>query len=121
GYLLVRGGVHIVAFARALEHFTGANLGKLFPIPDLSNKKFPEAAKLEEGGLHQVMFRFSPSDYGRIGEIWNGQHPEDGSELRVEDTIPAGFDPPTLAEEPQLNAPGIDPEFLREAAQRLFR
>ena len=121
GYLLVRGGVHVVAFARALEHFTGANLGKLFPIPDLSNKKFPEAAKLEAQGLHQIMFRFSPSDYGRIGEIWNGKHPEDGSELRVEDTIPAGFDPPTLAEEPQLNAPGIDPEFLQEAAKRLFR
>ena len=28
GYLLVRGGVHVVAYARALEHLTGADLGK---------------------------------------------------------------------------------------------
>ncbi len=120
GYLLVRGGVHVVAYAKALETLTGADLSKLFPIPDLSNKAFPEAKKLEDQGLHQIMFRFSPSDYGRIGEIWRGTHPEDGSELRVEDTIPEGFDPPELPEEPQLNAPGIDPEFLAAAAKRVF-
>jgi Mn-containing catalase len=121
GYLLVRGGVHVVAYARALEKLTGADLGKLFPIPDISNKQFPEARKLEEQGLHQIMFRFSPSDYGRIGEVWNGPHPEDGSELRVENAIPEGAPPPELPEEPQLTAPGIDPEFLKEAAKRLFR
>ncbi len=120
GYLLVRGGVHVVAYARALEKLTGADLSKLFPIPDLNNKAFPEAKKLEDQGLHQIMYRFSPSDYGRIGEIWNGKHPEDGSELRVENTPPEGFDPPTLPEEPQLNAPGIDPIFLAEAAKRVF-
>jgi len=59
GYLLVRGGVHIVAYARALEKLTGADLKKLFPIPDISNKKFPEARKLEEQGLHQIMFRLA--------------------------------------------------------------
>ena len=120
GYLLVRGGVHVVAYARALERLTGADLGKLFPIPDLSNKAFPEAKKLEDQGLHRIMFRFSPSDYGRIGEVWNGPHPEDGGELVVEDTIPEGFDTPELPEEPQLNAPGLDPEFLAEAAKRVF-
>ena len=120
GYLLVRGGVHVVAYARALERLTGADLGKLFPIPDLSNKAFPEAKKLEDQGLHRIMYRFSPSDYGRIGEVWNGPHPEDGGELVVEDTIPEGFTPPELPEEPQLNAPGIDPEFLAEAAKRVF-
>ena len=120
GYLLVRGGVHVVAYARALEKLTGADLGKLFPIPDLSNKAFPEAKKLEDQGLHRIMFRFSPSDYGRIGEIWQGPHPEDGKELRVVDDLPEGFDPPELPEEPQLNAPGIDPEFLAAAAKRVF-
>jgi len=94
GYLLVRGGTHIVAYARALEHLTGADLSKLFPIPDISNKQFPEARKLEDKGLHRVMFRFSANDYGRIGEVWNGPHPEDGSELLVEDGIPAGAPPP---------------------------
>jgi Mn-containing catalase len=119
GYLLVRGGVHVVAYARALEHLTGADLGKLFPIPDISNKQFPEARKLEDQGLHQVMFRFSPNDFQRLGEVWNGAHPEDGSELRVEDSIPEGFAPPDLEEEPQLTAPGVDMAFVREVAQRL--
>jgi Mn-containing catalase len=121
GYLLVRGGVHVVAYARALEHLTGADLGKLFPIPDVSNKQFPEARKLEEQGLHRIMFRWSPNDYRRVGEVWNGTHPEDGSELIVEDGIPEGFPPPDLDAEPQLTAPGIDPAFLKEAADRLFR
>jgi len=120
GYLLVRGGVHVVAYAKALEKLTGADLGKLFPIPDISNKMFPEAKKLEDQGLHQIMYRFSLDDYKRIGEIWNGKHPEDGSELRVEDQIPTGAPPPDLAEEPQLTAPGVDPIMLQEAAKRLF-
>ena len=120
GYLLVRGGVHVVAYARALERLTGADLGKLFPIPDISNKQFPEAKKLEDQGLHRIMFRFSPDDYRRIGEVWNGPLPEDGSELIVEDAIPEGAPPPNLEEEPQLTAPGVDPIMLREAAKRLF-
>jgi Mn-containing catalase len=121
GYLLVRGGVHVVAYARALEHLTGADLGKLFPIPDISNKKFPEARKLEERGLHQVMFRWSPNDYQRLSEVWNGPHPEDGSELRVEDGIPEGAPYPNLEEEPQLTAPGVDMLMAQEAAKYLFR
>lgn len=121
GYLLVRGGVHILAYARALEHLTGADLSKLFPIPDISNKKFPEAARLEERGLHQIMFRWSPNDYRRLSEVWNGPHPEDGSELRVEDGIPEGFPPPSLEEEPQLTAPGVDMLLAQEAAKHLFR
>ena len=121
GFLLVRGGVHIVAYARALEKLTGANVGKLLPIPDINNKKFPEARKLEEKGLHRIMFRFSVDDYKQVGEVWNGPHPEDGSELIVEDAIPAGFAPPDLEEEPQLTAPGIDPAMIAEFAARLSR
>jgi Mn-containing catalase len=120
GYLLVRGGVHIVAYARALERLTGADLGKLFPIPDISNKQFPEARKWEERGLHRILYRFSPDDYLELAKVWNGPHPEDGSELKVEDAIPTGAPPPNLPEEPQLTAPGLDPAFLQEAAKRLF-
>lgn len=120
GYLLVRGGVHIVAYARALERLTGADLGKLFPIPDISNKQFPEARKWEERGLHRILYRFSPDDYLELAKVWNGPHPEDGGELKVEDAIPTGAPPPDLPEEPQLTAPGIDPAFLQEAAKRLF-
>ena len=121
GFLLVRGGVHIVAYARALEKLTGADMSKLFPIPDISNKRFPEARKLEQKGLHRTMFRFSLDDYNEIGQVWNGQHPEDGSELVVEDAIPSGYPPPDLDEEPQLTAPGIDPELIEEVAARLSR
>jgi Mn-containing catalase len=120
GYLLVRGGVHVVAYARALEKLTGADLGKLFPIPDISNKKFPEARALEERGLHRVLFRFSPEDYRELGAVWSGPHPEDGSPLVVEDGIPQGAPPPNLPEEPQLTAPGIDPGMLKEMAKRVF-
>ena len=119
GFLLVRGGVHIVAYARALEKLTGADLTKLFPVPTISNKQFPEARKWEDKGLHRIMFSWSPSDYKRVGEVWNGPHPEDGQELIVENTIPEGFAPPDLDEEPQLTAPGIDMELVHEIANSL--
>jgi Mn-containing catalase len=114
GYLLVRGGVHIVAYARALEKLTGADLKPLFPIPDISNQKFPEARVLEEQGLHRIMFRFSPEDYRELAQVWNGPHPEDGQELVVEDAIPEGTPPPDLEEQPQLTAPGVDMEMIRD-------
>ncbi|HEU4457424.1 MAG TPA: manganese catalase family protein [Longimicrobium sp.] len=124
GYLLVRGGVHIVAYARALEKLTGVNVGGLLPIPDISNDKFPEARRLQETqGLHRILYRFSPNDYRKITEIWNGPHPEDGSELVVEDGPPEGFDPPDLPAEPQLTSqlgPDIDPEMFRDIAKKLF-
>jgi Mn-containing catalase len=119
GFLLVRGGVHIVAYARALEILTGADLKQLFPVPDISNKKFPEARKWEEKGLHRIMFQWSPNDYKRVGEVWRGPHPEDGSELLVDNTIPEGFAPPDLDEEPQLTAPGVDMEMVQEIADSL--
>jgi len=122
GYLLVRGGTHIVAYARALEKLTGADLSKLFPIPDISNAKFPEARVLEERGLGHVMFRFSPNDYRSLDQVWNGPHPETGKPLTVDDGIPAGFPPPNLDEEPQLTSPnGVDPAFLKEVAARLLK
>jgi Mn-containing catalase len=123
GYLLVRGGVHIVAYAKALEALTGVNVGKLLPIPDISNKKFPEARKHEERGLHQILFRFSPNDYREISKIWGGTHPEDGSPLKVVDGPPDGFTPPDLDVEPQLTSPigsDIDPNMFQEVAARLF-
>jgi Mn-containing catalase len=123
GFLLVRGGVHIVAYAKALEKLSGVDVGKLLPIPDISNKRFPEAAIHEERGLHRILYQFSPEDYPGAGEIWNGEHPEDGSELEVQIGGPEGFDPPDLDAEPQLTAPigpDIDPEMFADVAGRLF-
>lgn len=119
GFLLVRGGVHIVAYAKALEKLTGADVGKLLPIPDINNSKFPEARKHEEKGLHRILYRFSPEDYTRVGEIWNGSHPEDGQELTVSDTIPEGAPWPELDDEPQLASPGVDPDMIQYFAEAL--
>jgi len=120
-FLFASERVHIVAYAKALEVLTGVNLKPMFPIPDLDNSKFPEAKKLEDEDLHRIMFRWSPKDFTEIGQIWKGEHPIDGSQLIVADEdMPEGFDPPDLDEEPQLNAPGVEPEFLAEVAKRLF-
>jgi Mn-containing catalase len=73
GFLLVRGGVHIVAYAKALEKLSGVAVGKLLPIPDISNKRFPESKKHEDAGLHRILYRFSPDDYRRIGEFGTGR------------------------------------------------
>lgn len=119
GFLLVRGGVHIVAYAKALEKLTGVDVGKLLPIPDVSNKKFPEAAKHEAKGLHLKLFRFSLEDYLRAGEIWNGPHPEDGQPLSFVNEIPEGVPWPDFEEEPQLTSPGVDPDLIKFFASKM--
>ena len=60
GFLLVRGGVHIVAYAKALEKLTGVDVGKLLPIPDISNKRFPEATQARGRGLHRILYPLQP-------------------------------------------------------------
>jgi Mn-containing catalase len=126
GFLLVRGGVHIVAYAKAIEKLSGVPIGKLLPVPDVSNKRFPESAKHEARGEHRVLYRFSPEDYKRVGEIWNGEHPEDGQELTVQDGPPEGAVPPELPAEPQLTAPmgpdaeQVDPEIITHYAKKIF-
>ena len=63
GFLLVRGGMHVVAYGRALEHLTGVEVTKLVPVPDLSNKAFKETRKYEENGLHRKLYTFSQEEY----------------------------------------------------------
>lgn len=121
GYLLVRGGVHIIAYAKALEKLTGANVGQLLPIPDVSNKKFPEAMKHEAKGVHRIMWHFSPADYTELDQIWNGPHPEDGKALEFRrNEMPEGFPWPAAPDEPQLVSPGaIDPDMISYFAKKL--
>lgn len=126
GFLLVRGGVHIVAYAKALEKLSGVPVGKLLPIPDIANSRFPESAQHEARGEHRVLYRFSPDDYRRLAEVWNGPHPEDHQPLQVVDGPPEGAPPPDLDAEPQLAAPTgpdselPDPEIVTHYAQRIF-
>jgi Mn-containing catalase len=63
GYLLVRGGVRQLAYARALERLTAADLTKLFPTPRIPTEKIPECKPHIEAGEHLKLYRFSPSDY----------------------------------------------------------
>jgi Mn-containing catalase len=106
----MRGGVHTVAYAKALEKLSGVDIGKLLPIPEISNKRFPEARQHEAKGLHRILYQFNPSDYGQVDQVWNGTHPDGGSDLRVQVGPPEGLTPPDLPEEPQLTSP-IGPDI----------
>jgi Mn-containing catalase len=120
GYLLVRGGVHQVAYARALENLTGADLMKLFPSPRIPTEKIPECQPHIKRGEHLKLYRFSPSDFQEIKAVFNGPHPETGEDLFVADEDhPEGAPPFDLPSEPAVFAPGPDPEMLAEVSAKL--
>jgi Mn-containing catalase len=120
GYLLVRGGVHQVAYARALEKLTGADLTKLFPSPRIPTEKIPECRPHLDRGEHLKLYRFSPEDFQEIGAVFNGPHPETGEELVVADELqPAGALPHDLPPQPAAFAPGPEPQEIRAIAARL--
>jgi Mn-containing catalase len=119
GYLLVRGGVHQVAYARALERLTGANMTKLFPTPRIPTAKIPECQPHIEKGEHLKLYRFSPNDYREIVAVFNGPHPETGEDLMVIDEAPEGFPPNDLPAQTDVFAPDYAPEEIAEIAQKL--
>ncbi|HEX6024717.1 MAG TPA: manganese catalase family protein [Solirubrobacter sp.] len=119
GYLLVRGGVHQVAYARALENLTGANMSKLFPTPRIPTSKIPECQPHIERGEHLKLYRFSPNDYREIVAVFNGAHPETGEDLLVVDEAPEGFPPNDLPAQTDVFAPDYAPEEISEIAQKL--
>src|SRR5919199_1554585 len=57
GYLLVRGGVHQLAYARAVERLTGCDLMRLFPTPRIATDKIPECKPHLERGEHLKLYR----------------------------------------------------------------
>jgi Mn-containing catalase len=119
GYLLVRGGVHQVAYARALELITGADLTKTFPAPRIPTDKIPECRPHLEAGLHRTLYRFSPSDYKEVVAVFKGPHPETGEDLVVADEAPEGFPWPEAPPEPDVFAPDYEPDEIAEIAQKL--
>ena len=119
GYLLVRGGVHQVAYARALENLTGADLMKLFPSPRIPTDKIPECKPHIERGEHLKLYRFSPDDYHELAAVFNGPHPETGEELVVVDEAPEGVPAHDLPPQPAVFAPDYAPEEIAEIAQKL--
>ncbi|MFD2933337.1 manganese catalase family protein [Spirosoma flavum] len=122
GYLLVRGGLHVVAYAKALEKLTGVEVTKLLPIPNLSNNAFSEAKKFMEQKQHLSLYTFSQDDYQQAGLIWNGPHPDDGQECYVVEGGMPGYPVPDLEEESQLSAPGdedFDPQVFSDMAKKM--
>jgi Mn-containing catalase len=119
GYLLVRGGVHQVAYARAVELLTGADLTKLFPTPRIPTEKIPECQPHIEKNEHLRLYRFSPNDYKELAAVFKGPHPETGQELSVMDDAPDGVPPNDLPAQPSVFAPDYAPEEIAEIAQKL--
>lgn len=120
GYLLVRGGVHILAYAKALEVATGVDVKKMLPVPDLDNNKFDTARKFEAMGAQRKLYTFSAEDYKQISKIWKGRHPDGGS-LEVIQGTPDGGPVPELEEVTEEFAPGVSQEMFEEIAKRLQR
>jgi Mn-containing catalase len=119
GYLLIRGGVHQVAYARAVELLTGADLTKMFPAPRIPTDKIPESRKHMDKGQHLKLYRFSPDDYQELAAVFTGPHPETGEPLEVVDHAPEGFPMHDLPPQPAVFAPDYAPEEIKEIAQKL--
>src|SRR5829696_1330515 len=120
GYLLVRGGVHQVAYARALERLTGADLTKLFPAPRIPTEKIPECKPHLERGEHLKLYRFSQDAYNEVRAVFSGPHPETGEELVVADEPhPEGAPANDLPSQPAVFAPDYAPEEISMIAEKL--
>ena len=120
GYLLVRGGVHQVAYARALERLTGADLMKLFPSPRIPTDKIPECKPHIEAGEHLKLYRFSEEAFAEVGAVFNGPHPETGEDLVIaEEAQPEGAEAHDLPPQPAVFAPSYAPEEIVEIAAKL--
>jgi Mn-containing catalase len=120
GYLLVRGGVHQVAYARALENLTGAKLEKLFPTPRIPTDKIPECKPHIKRGEHLKLYRWSPDDFKELSAVFNGPHPETGEQLEVAEEIhPEGAPAYDLPPQEAVFAPGPNPGEIEEIAQKL--
>jgi hypothetical protein len=84
------GGVHQIAYARAVEKLTGVDLTKMFPTPRLPTEKIPECRPHSERGDHLRLYRFSPGDYQELAAVFNGPNPETGEDLVVFDEAARG-------------------------------
>ncbi len=118
GYLFVRGGVHALAYAKALEELTGATVSKLLNIPNIPNSAFPETKKWEDQGLHRTLYRFSKEDFPDLGAVWKGEHPEDDQDVEVKQGPPEGGGEVDLPE--AAGVPRYNPGELAEIAKRMM-
>src|SRR5918997_5227113 len=90
GYLFVRGGVHALAYAKAIEELTGVNVKKMLPIPAIPDSAFKETKQWEDQASHRTLYRFSETDFNNLSAVWKGTHPDDGQEVKVAQGPPDG-------------------------------
>ncbi len=123
GYLFVRGGVHALAYAKALEELTGVDVKKMLPIPAIPDADFEEAKQYTDQGMHAKLYRFSQDDFKDMGPLWQGEHPFDGTPLELLDGLPdtAAPGPADPPEEPAVSSPGLHPGELAEVVQKLMK
>ncbi len=123
GYLFVRGGVHAVAYGKALEKLTGVKMNDMLPIPKIGNAMFPEAKKYMNMSLHTQLYRQSPDDYKQIDQIWNGTEPDTKKQCVVVDGPPMELasDHVELAGIGSAFAPDYHPAEIFEMAQKLYK
>ena len=78
GYLFVRGGVHALAYAKALEQLTGADLTKLFPAPRIPTDKIKECRPHIKKGLHLQLLPLLAERLSGAGSHLHRCSPRDG-------------------------------------------
>ena len=120
GYLLVRGGTHALAWAKAIEMATGVDVGKMLPVPSPDNSQFDHAKKFMEQGLHNVLYTWNEPEYRDINKIWKKKNPETGEPLKVIDGMPEGAPVPDFEMLPEEFAPGIDRDDYKRILKRLM-
>ena len=121
GYLFVRGGVHALAYAKALEQLTGVQMSKMLPIPRIENKMFPEAKKFEAEGLPPQALPLQPQRLpGRRRDLARPA-PDDGQPLEFVDGPPDGGKLAELAGICEAFAPEYKAEEIFEMAQKLYQ
>lgn len=121
GYLLVRGGTHILAYAKAIEMLTGSDVTKMIPVPDISNAKFDTTRKFEAQGLNNVLYTWNDAgEYEGIRQIWKGTNPENDKPLNVINGAPKGAPIPDLDDLPQEFAPGVNADHFQWVAKKMM-
>jgi Mn-containing catalase len=122
GYLFVRGGVHAMAYGKALEKLTGVKMNDMLPIPRIGNAMFPEAKKYMDMQLHTKLYRQSPDDYKHMDQIWNGENPDGGTCVVVDGPpMELASDHAELAGIGSAFAPDYHPEEVFEMATKLYK
>ena len=119
GYLLVRGGVHQVAYARAVENLTGADLLEAVPVaahPDRQDPRVPAAH--QAGRAHQALPLLTerlPGARGGLQRHASGDRRRARRRRRAAEGVP----PYDLPAQEGVFAPDYEPEEIAEIARKL--